>query len=194
MSTQVLRRVVRRETHSPRTVATFVAVVLSIIVLAYVGVEVVLQMAGQPPVLGAPADVLNGLAALPSQQPIAAVVAGAAVVALVGLVLLVLAITPGRLSKQELNGGAHAVIVDNGVVAASLAQHVSDETGIARDDVLVGVGHRTADVTVRVTPGVPLDQAELERVVSARVEAYGFVRRLKTRVRIERPRESESER
>ena len=55
MSTPALRRVIRRETHSPRTVAMFVAVVLLILALAYVALEIVLSLAAQPALLVGPA-------------------------------------------------------------------------------------------------------------------------------------------
>ena len=40
MSTPALRRVLRRESHSPRTVAMVIAVALMILVLAYLGTEI----------------------------------------------------------------------------------------------------------------------------------------------------------
>lgn len=190
MSNPALRRVVRRETHSPRTVAMFVAVVLLILALGYVGLEIVLYLASQPALLLGPGAGLAWLVGLPSGQPAGLVIAGGAVLALIGLVLVVLAVTPGRLSKQELSWGERAVVVDNGVLAASLAQHVSDETGIPRENVTVGVGHRVADVTLRLRAGVPLQAAEVQRIAEAQLDEFQLARRVKARVRIERPKES----
>ena len=51
MSTPAFRRIVRRETHSPRTVAMIIAVVILILALVYIGVEIVLHLLAQPALL-----------------------------------------------------------------------------------------------------------------------------------------------
>jgi hypothetical protein len=194
MSTPSLRRVVRRETHSPRTVAMFVAAALLVLSLLYLGLEIVLYLAAQPALLLGPAAGFAWLIGLPAAHPTGLVVAGGVVLALVGVVLIVLAITPGRLSKHAVTWGERAVVVDNGVIASALAQHVSDETGIARDRVSVGVGHRRIDITVRPGAGIPLDSAQVRSVVDDEIATYQLSRRVSTRVRVERSSDSESER
>lgn len=138
MSTPVLRRVVRRETHSPRTVAAFVAVIVLILALAYIALEIVLYLAAQPALLVGPVAGWGWLVGLPTAQPAGLVIAGSAVLAVIGLVFIWLAVMPGRLSKQELGAGDSAVVVDNGVIASALAQHLSEEIGIARENITVG--------------------------------------------------------
>lgn len=193
MSTPVLRRVVRRETHSPRTVAVFVAVILLILALAYIGLEVVLYLAAQPALLAGPVAGWGWLVGLPTAQPAGLVIAGSIVLALIGLVFIVLAVTPGRLSKHTLEAGDRAVVVDNGVIASALAQHLSDETGIARENITVGVGHRSVDVTVRPGAGIPLDKSSVQSVVDAELGTYRLTRSVRTRVRVERPTEKDDE-
>ncbi len=193
MSTPVLRRVVRRETHSPRTVAMFVAVVLLILALAYIGLEIGLSLAAQPALLLGPAAAGGWLVGLPTAQPAGLVIAGSVVLAVIGLVLVVLAVTPGRLSKHTLEAGDRAVVVDNGVIASALAQHLSDETGLAREDITVGVGHRSVDVTVRPGLGIPLDKGVVQSAAEAELQSYRLTRGVRTRVRIERPSEKEDE-
>ncbi|WP_417540360.1 DUF6286 domain-containing protein [Microbacterium maritypicum] len=193
MSTPVLRRVIRRETHSPRTVAMFVAVVLLILALAYIGLEIVLSLAAQPALLIGPAAAGGWLVGLPTAQPAGLVIAGSVVLALIGVIFIVLAITPGRLSKHVLDGGGRAVVVDNGVIASALAQHLAEETGLARDSITVGVGHRTVDVTVRPGIGIPLDKADVASAAEAELQTYRLAHRVRTRVRIERPAEKEDE-
>lgn len=193
MSTPVLRRVIRRETHSPRTVAMFVAVILLILALAYIGLEIVLSLAAQPALLIGPAAAGGWLIGLPTAQPAGLVIAGSVVLALIGVIFIVLAITPGRLSKHVLDGGGRAVVVDNGVIASALAQHVAEETGLARDSITVGVGHRTVDVTVRPGIGIPLDKADVASAAEAELQTYRLAHRVRTRVRIERPAEKEDE-
>ncbi|GEC76034.1 MULTISPECIES: DUF6286 domain-containing protein [Microbacterium] len=193
MSTPVLRRVIRRETHSPRTVAMFVAVILLILALAYIGLEIVLSLAAQPALLLGPAAAGGWLIGLPTAQPAGLVIAGSVVLALIGVIFIVLAITPGRLSKHVLDGGGRAVVVDNGVIASALAQHLAEETGLARDSITVGVGHRTVDVTVRPGIGIPLDKADVASAAEAELQTYRLAHRVRTRVRIERPAEKEDE-
>jgi hypothetical protein len=193
MTTPVLRRVVRRETHSPRTVAMFVAVVLLILALAYIGLEIMLSLAAQPALLLGPAAAGGWLVGLPTAQPAGLVIAGSVVLALIGLVFIVLAITPGRLSKHTLEAGDRAVVVDNGVIASALAQHLSEETGLARENITVGVGHRSVDVTVRPGAGIPLDRSAVQSAAEAQLQNYRLGRSVRTRVRIERPTETEDE-
>lgn len=193
MSTPVLRRVVRRETHSPRTVAMFVAVVLLILALAYIGLEIVLSLAAQPALLLGPAAAGGWIVGLPTAQPAGLVIAGSVVLALIGLVFVVLAVTPGRLSKHSLESGDRAIVVDNGVIASALAQHLSEETGLARDSITVGVGHRSVDVTVRPGAGIPLERAPVQAAAEAELQTYRLSRSVRTRVRIDRPNEKEDE-
>ena len=191
MSSPVLRRVVRRETHSPRTVAMIVAVVLVILALVYVGVEVVLDLAGQPALLLGPAAAFAWVVGLPTEVPTGLAVTIGVVIALVGVVLVVLAVAPGRLSKHQLVVGESAVVADNGVIASAIAQRVSDDSGLPRDQVRVGVGHRSLDVTLTPAVGVPVDEARVRGLVDDELASYRLASRLRTAVRIERPRTEE---
>ena len=191
MTTPVLRRVVRRETHSPRSVAFAVVVLLGIILALYVAVELILALAAQPALFVRPMAALQWLAGLPSSVPVAAGVAGGLVVAALGLWLVVLAVSPGRLSKHEMDAGGRVAVVDNGVVASALAQRVSDETGIARDRVTVGVAHRSVDVTVRPGAGIPIEKAQVNSLAEAEIASLKLARPVRTRVRIERHAEEE---
>ncbi len=191
MSTPVFRRIVRRETHSPRTVAMIIAVVILIVALVYAGVEIVLHLLAQPALLWGPAAVSAWIVRLPTAQPTSAVVAGGIVLALIGLAFVVLALAPGRLPKHQMNWADRAVVVDNGVIASSLAQHLSDETGIARDNISVGVSHRRVDVTVTPRPGVPLDEERVRELAETEMESYQLTPSVKTRVRPLRRQESD---
>lgn len=193
MTDAVLRTVVRRETHSPRTAAMLVVVVLLLLGLAYAAVEIVLALTGAQPLLVSPDAALAAVVAAPTALLPVAFVVGGIVLALLGLIVLILALKPGRLSKHEMTrDGAPAVVVDNGVVASALAQHLSNESGIARDDIVVGVAHRSVDVVVRPPLGVPVDAAALQRVVDDEIAGYGLVPKVTTRLRVERPDSKES--
>lgn len=192
MTDTVLRTVVRRETHSPRTVAMLVVVLLTLLVLAYAVVEIVLALLGRQPLLVSPGAALNAVVEAPTAlQPVAFIVGGI-VLALVGLIVLILALKPGRLSRHEMAWGERAVVVDNGVVASALAQHLSNESGIARDDIVVGVAHRTVDVTVRPPVGIPVDEAQLRRIVDEEISTYKLSPAVRTQLRVQRPDTKES--
>jgi hypothetical protein len=192
MTDTVLRTVVRRETHSPRTVAMLIVVVLALLVLAYAVVEIVLALLGQQPLLVSPGAALNAVVQAPTAlQPVAFVVGGV-VLALVGLIVVILALKPGRLSRHEMAWGERAVVVDNGVVASALAQHLSNESGIARDDIVVGVAHRTVDVTVRPPVGIPVDEAQLRRILDEELSTYKLSPAVRTHLRVQRPDTKES--
>lgn len=192
MTDTVLRTVVRRETHSPRTVAMLVVVVLLLLVLAYAAVEIILNLTGAQPLLVDPGEALNAVVAAPTALMPVAFIVGGVVLALLGLIVLVLALKPGRLSRHEMAWGERAVVVDNGVVASALAQHLSNESGIARDDIVVGVAHRSVDVTVRPPVGIPVDEAQLRRIVDEEVTAYKLTPAVRTRLRVQRPDTKES--
>lgn len=192
MTDAVLRTVVRRETHSPRTVAMLVVVVLLLLALAYAVVEVVLSLLGQQPLLVSPGAALAALVAAPTSLAPAALIAIGAVVVVIGILVLVLALKPGRRSRHEMAWGQRAVVVDNGVVASALAQHLSNESGIARDDIVVGVAHRTVDVTVRPPVGIPVDENEVRRIVEDEITTYQLTPPVRTHVRVQRPDTKES--
>ncbi|MCT2086693.1 alkaline shock response membrane anchor protein AmaP [Microbacterium enclense] len=187
MTDSVLRTVVRRETHSPRTGAMLVVVVLLVLAAVYAAVEIALSLAGQPPLLLSPGAAADALATLPTAVVPAGLIAAGVVIAVVGLIVLVIAVAPGRLSRHEMAWDDRAVVVDNGVVASSIAQHLSNESGIARENVVVGVAHRTVDVTVRPPLGIPVDIDRLRAIVDDEVASYRLTPSVRTRVRVERP-------
>lgn len=190
MTDSVLRTVVRRETHSPRTGAMLLVVVLLILAAVYAAVEIVLALAGRQPLLVAPAAAVEALAALPMTVAPAGLIAAGAVIALVGLVVFAVGVSPGRLSRHEMAWGDRAVVVDNGVVASALAQHVSTASGIARENVVVGVAHRAVDVTVRPPVGVPVEAERLRQIVEDEVASYRLSPSVRTRIRVDRPRDA----
>lgn len=190
MSNPVLTRALRRETHSPRSAATAIVAVIIMLVLAYLAVEIILDLAGQPALLVSPGALLAATADVSTFAP-GAVGAAGVVLALAGLVLVILALGPGRLAKHAMTLDDRAVSVDNGVIASSLAQRVSDELGMDRRRVEVGVGHRSVDVAVRPVLGVQIDSDEVRAIVDDELASYRLARTLSTRVRIERSSDRE---
>lgn len=182
MAHDVLTRVVRRETHSPRTVATVATLGVVVALAVYAGVEIVLHLLGATPLLAGPAEALDWVAGAPSES--AGTMAIAAVVAVLGLVLVVLAITPGRRSRHEIVGPPHAVVVDNGVVAAAVADRVRRELDLSAGGATVGVAHRSADVTVRPEPGQVIEPARVREIAADELAGYGLTPRVRVRARV----------
>lgn len=179
-----LRRVVRRETHSPRTAATCLVAVLAILGLAYVGTEIVLGLLDRPALLVSPADGVASVLGLPRQDPKWAIGVGGVLVMLVGGWLLGLGILPGRLPKHRLMCDAAAVVVDNGVIASALAHRLASVFGLKPDRVVVGVGHRSADVTIQPGAGFPVDREDIQAQAESELLVYQLVPRVKVRVRV----------
>ena len=190
MSDTVLKRVVRRQTHSPRTVWTVVVLVLLIVGAAYVGTELILWIAGAAPLLVAPTVAVEWVLALPRAEPEAAVIAAGVVIMLVGLLLAWLALAPGRRAKHALAVGSEstgrAVVVDNGVIASALAEELRRELDVSAGGVTVGIGHRVADVTVRPEPGQHIERADLRSRAERALAAYDLTPRLSVRARVAR--------
>lgn len=194
MTSPAYRRIVRRESHSPRTVAAIIAAVALIAGLVYLGIETTLDAAGAGPLLATPGQLAAWAAALPTEEPRALVVGSAIAAVLIGGSFLALGIAPGRLARHEMAADGRVAVVDNGVIASALATHLSAEAGIPRDDITVGVAHRSVDVSVRPGFGDAPDPEPLRRIVEAEVEGYRLSPPVKTRVRIahERKREMDS--
>ncbi len=191
MTDALLRRVVRRETHSPRTVATVVVLVILALAAIYVGVEIVRHLLAAGPQLAAPGAALAWLEGLPENNLSAPVIAGGVIVAIAGIVLVWLSLAPGRRPKHELAESSHAVIVDNGVVASSIAERVRRELELVPGAVVVGISHRGADVTVRPEPGRPVEKSWVQSVAEDEVASYDLSPRVTVHARVLRPTERE---
>jgi hypothetical protein len=177
-------RIIRRETHSPRTVTTIVLAVVIALACVYAGTELVLRMLGQPSLLVTPEAALDWVAALPTLQPLSAISAGGIVLALIGLLLMLHAIRSGRLARHQMVHEGRAVIVDNGVLASSIARTVALVAGIPQSQALVSVSHRRVIVDVTPTSGIPVDEAEIRAAVADEIASYDLRPPVRHTVRI----------
>lgn len=190
MTSAVLKRVARRETHSPRTIATVVVLALVALAAIYAGVEIVLHLLGAGPLLVAPGAALMWLQEPPDQYQ-SLVVAGALLSVVAGMVLAWLALSPGRRPKHELGSSSYAVIVDNGVIASAVAERVRRELDLSKGAVVVSVGHRSADITVRPEPGQPIERRQVRTVAESELTGYELSPRVKVRARVLRAADME---
>ncbi len=153
---QVLyRRALRRGVHASRTPAAAVVAALFSVLLLGVVVAAIWWLVDP--------DFRDRLtatteSALASLQPGTAAMLLGGLLVLVAVVLLVLAVSPGRRARRARTGDRLALLVDDGVVADAIADAVARRLGIARRHIAVTLARRGA--TIRVTPisGTAVDQ------------------------------------
>jgi hypothetical protein len=181
----VYRRILRRETHSPRSTFAIVLAVLLALVAAWAATEAVLALLDRPALLVAPADGLAAVLALPDSVDPNLLTAAGIVVAVIGLVILLVALLPGRRANHRGETARTAMVIDNRSIASALAGRAARAAGVDPDQVVVSVGHRLAEVRVRRSSGWPIDKDSVERAVSSEIERLDVTPALKPRVVIE---------
>lgn len=165
------RRVLRRETHAPRTIpAVTVASIGTLLLLALLAAGVwalvdavfrddVARWIDDVSASGVPQVVMFGI--------------GAAL-ALLAVLLLALAVLPGRRARRARTTDRAALLVDDGVIADSIADSVARRTGVDRARVAVTVGRRSVAVRITPTSGLPVDAAAAESAVNDTLSGIGF--------------------
>jgi Family of unknown function (DUF6286) len=179
--TSVYSRVTRRELSSPRSVLAITLAVIVIVLCAYAAIETVLSMTGQPGLLAAPAVMATAIVDLPTYAP-AAVLASGVVVVIVGVVLLIVALTPGWRPRHTLPTGRIVTVVDNEVIASALARRASFEGNVDPDDAKVSVSRRRAVVTLTATSGTTIATRPVNDVMKQELESYRLAPRLTSKV------------
>ena len=154
---RLYRRIVRRSTFRSRSTAVIVTLTAVAVAAAYAGVESVLAALDLPPLLVAPADVITFL-----DKPEAFALGIAAAAAVLGVVLIIAAVAPGRRGRHELPNGRMAVLVDDGVLAGAIGAAVTREAGLPASRVASLVSRSRSVVRVTPTSGSPLDHSALE--------------------------------
>lgn len=161
-------RVVYRETHSPRAVVSVVAAALVLVLAAYGVLESGVHAVGQPAWLIEPQVAAQRIVDLPAGTSPLLLAAIGGVLAMVGLIFLLSGILPGKRARHLLAGGREeglpAVVVDDEVIASSLARRARLAANVTPEQVMVIVSQRQVLVNVRPTSGVPVDP---DRVLEA---------------------------
>lgn len=157
-------RIVRRETHSPRTVASVTAAALGVLLCLYVLLEATLQALGQDEWLLDPPATGQWLVDLPTADPLVLGLVGV-VAFLLGLWFLFQGVLPGRRARYALPNPRAAVVVDAEVLAASLARRARITAGVSQEQVLATVGRSSVEVSIRPTSGIPVDAGAVRRAV-----------------------------
>ncbi|WP_054145069.1 hypothetical protein [Frigoribacterium sp. RIT-PI-h] len=178
------RRVLRRELHSSRSGSTIVVLVLLTLVVGYVGVEAVYAALGRPALLFSPVDVLAPLTSSVDGGGPSGLGLGAGVVAaLVGLVLVALAVTAGRRGRHTIDDARVAVVVDDRVIASSLARTARTSGRLSEQQVSAWVSRRRAQIDLTPSPGLPVDAAAVAAAARAELEPVAHRPALSARVR-----------
>ncbi|PJJ63806.1 DUF6286 domain-containing protein [Compostimonas suwonensis] len=179
----IYARVTRRETRSPRSVLAITLAVILIVVFVWVGTEIVLALLGQPALLAAPADMFASALGV-GDLPGGIVATAGIVVAALGLVLTIAALTQGRRARHVLGTERAATVVDNEVIASALARHASSAGNVDPDNTTVSVSHRRAVVYLTPTSGIPVNRDAVSEAVTQQLASYGLHPTVRARVRI----------
>ena len=169
----ISRRMIRRETHSSRALASSICAVLVAGVFLWLAAEIVLWLVRGPAVIAGPAQLLPWLTDLPVRTIPAGLAAAGAGLGLLGLLLLGLAFGRGRKARRALSSDRSAVVVDDEVIAA-VSGKTRQVAGLAPGQVTTTVGGRSVRVRVRPTSGIALDPDAIRKAVDDELAAYGM--------------------
>jgi hypothetical protein len=172
-----MERILQRETHSSRAVVATVAAVLVIALAAYGLLEAAVHAIGQPAWLIEPQVAAERLVALPAGISPLLLGAIGAVLAMIGLVFFLNGVLPGRRARHLLRGGpdtAGTAVVDDEVIASSLARRARLAANVAPEQVMVIVSQRQTEVNVRPTSGVPVDREAVLAAVRSELDAMAL--------------------
>ena len=166
-----MERILHRETHSSRAVASAIAAVLVIVLCVFALLESAVRAIGQPPWLVDPESAAENIVALPGGVPPLLLGVLGAVVAMAGLFFLLSAVLPGHRARRLLRDRRAAVVVDDEVIAAALARRARLAANVTQQQVMVTVSRREVLVNVRPTSGVPLSADAVLAAVREELDA-----------------------
>lgn len=174
-----MQRILRRETHSTRAVVATVAAVVVMALAAYGLLEAAVHAIGEPPWLIEPQVAAQRIVDLPAGISPLLLGAIGAVVAMAGLVFFLNGILPGRRARHLLaprggGGTGPAVVVDDEVIASSLARRARLAANVTPEQVWVVVSQRQVVVNVRPTSGVPVHEESVLAAVQDEVNEMGL--------------------
>ena len=162
-----MQQILRRETHSARSLlAVFTAVIITIAAI-YCLLETLLAGLGQPAWLTDPMSFVRWLAGLPGRYPPILLTAAGVLLALLGVVFLANGLLPGRRARHTIAHPRVAVVVADEVIASALARIARMAAGVTREQVTVTVSARHVLVSIRPTSGIPLSETHVQAAVES---------------------------
>lgn len=178
-------RIARRETHSPRSVLAITVAVIVIVAAAYAVTEIILSIGRQEPLLTTPGNAAHGLVAA-NTLPVWILIGAGAILAVVGLWLVVMSFTSGRRARHLIHTDRALTVIDNEVIASALARHASYAGNSDPDNTRVSVSHRRAVVEMTPATGRNLDKSRIKDAVDEQLAAYGVTPPLRSKIAIKK--------
>ena len=179
----VERRIRRRSVHRSRSTAVAVALVVLALVAAWIGTEAVLSAIGRPPLVADPQTVVD-TALRPDAAFVTIVEVIAGVLIVLGVVLVVLALKPGRQHRSVVEHERGAVVIDARIVASTAANAAGMAAGVPEGNASATARGRSTEVRIVPVTGVPVDEASVRAAVVERLSGLDerFGRRVRVRV------------
>lgn len=176
----------RTETHSSRWLATVLVTSLVLLALVWLGAEIVLSALGKPPLLVSGETLYSSFFNLDQTLTPELSIAIGALLCLLGLVLISLCLTPGRLARHSVQPGRFAMVVDDKVLASAISTRVRTRAGLNSDQVLTQVSPKRIKVTITPTSGRAINEQEMIALVEETVEQYSLREKPRTQVHIQK--------
>jgi hypothetical protein len=179
----VERRIRRRSVHRSRSTAVAVALVVLALVAAWIGTEAVLSAIGRPPLVADPQTVVD-TALRPDAAFVTIVEVIAGVLVVLGVVLVVLALKPGRQHRSVVEHERGAVVIDARIVASTAANAAGMAAGVPEGNASATARGRSTEVRIVPVTGVPVDEESVRAAVVERLSGLDerFGRRVRVRV------------
>ncbi|MCS4275925.1 HAMP domain-containing protein [Mycetocola sp. BIGb0189] len=179
IDTQVYTRVLRRESHDSRTAPAVVTASLLALLLGALLVLGIWMIIDDRVATGV-AEFLSGRHVAFDVGAVA--LGGGILLLLLAILLIWLALAPGRRDRRSRSTDRLAILVDNGVLADTVADRVAEAEGLDRSNVSVVVGRTRASVHVTPTSGVALNPESVREVARETLTAAGFVSEVRVRI------------
>lgn len=179
----VERRIRRRSIHSSRSTAVSIALVVLVLVAAWIGTESVLRAVGSAPLLADPQTAVN-TALRPDSAFLTIAEVIAVVLVVLGVILVVLALKPGRQHRSVVPHDRGAVVIDTRIIAATAANAASTAAGVPEDNTTASSRGATTEVRIVPVSGVAVNESAVKSAVEERLGRLDerFGRRVKVRI------------
>lgn len=175
------RRISRRETRSSRSGLAITLAAIIVLLSAYAAIEILLHLSGQPALVSDMLGVATATVGL-ADYTAGMVIAVGVVLALIGLAIMVAALTAGRRARHLLDTEKTPAVVDNAVIASALARHAAYAGNVSPDNVTVSVSHRTAVVNLVPASGMTVDKDAVNSAVQEQLDTYRLTPTVRPRV------------
>nr|WP_306422830.1 hypothetical protein [Paenarthrobacter aurescens] len=175
---------IRRDTHSSRSVPSIVAASILLVTFLWLALESVLWLLKDQPLLASPAQLRQWLLDLPANTIPAGMTAAGVGLGLLGLLIIGIAVGKGRRSRRALASERTATVVDDDVIAAAVSSKARLAAGLAPGQVTTTVGGRSVRVQVRPTSGVPLSLESIKTALDGELATYALDRPVRRDVRV----------